>query len=168
MKYRGLRRFFNHVFSTPWSVERHFSKQALRNIEQAILASETQHTGEIRFVVEADLHPLHILYKKTPKKRALEVFSQYRVWDTEQNNGVLIYLLLADRDVEILADRGVHGHVGAEGWEAICTEMEKLFKKQQFEQGVLLGIEKIGDVLQQHYPSNGANENELPNYPIIL
>ncbi len=168
MRVRGIRRFFNHLFSTPWSVGRHFSKQALANIEHAIQQSEMRHTGEIRFVVEADLHPLQIIFKKTPRKRALEIFSQFKIWDTEHNNGVLIYLLLADRDVEILADRGVHQHVGAEGWEAICAEMEKLFRKHQFEQGVLLGIEKIGDVLQQHYPSNGANENELPNKPIIL
>lgn len=168
MRHRGIRRFFNHLFSTPWSVGRHFSPQALRRIEQAIEQSEQHHTGEIRFVVEADLHPWQIIAGKTPRKRAVEIFTHYRVWDTEQNNGVLIYLLLADRDVEILADRGVHQHVGAEGWETICTEMERLFRQHQFEQGVLLGIEKIGDVLQQHYPSNGLNENELPNKPIIL
>lgn len=168
MRHRGFKRLLSHLFSTPWSVGRHFSAEAMHRIESAIKQSEKTHLGEICFVVEADLHPIHILRGKTPRKRAIEIFSQFGIWDTECNNGVLIYLMLADKDVEIVADRGVHQHVGNEGWEAICKDMENLFKQKQFEQGVLLGIKKIGDILQQHYPSHGDNENELPNRPIVL
>lgn len=161
-------RFFSHLVSNPWQVKRHFSVAALRNIEQAIEASEKTHAGEIRFVVEAGLHPLEILNKKTPKKRALELFGRLNIWDTELNNGVLIYLLLADRDVEIVADRGIHRHVGNEGWEHICQAMEALFRRGEFEAGVLLGIEKIGAILAQHSVLIGANENEVSNKPVIL
>jgi uncharacterized membrane protein len=161
-------RFFQHLVSNPWQVKCHFSIEALHNIEKAISASEKTHTGEIRFVAEAGLHPFEIVFKKTPKKRALELFGRLNIWDTEYNNGVLIYLLLADRDVEIVADRGIHQHVGHDGWEAICREMESLFRKGEFEAGVLQGIDKISAVLQQHFPLTGANKNEISNKPFIL
>ena len=168
MRHRGFKRLMSHFFSTPWSVGKYFSAEAMGNIERAIQQSEKLHSGQICFVVEADLHPFHILRGKTPRQRAIEIFSQFGIWDTECNNGVLIYLMLADRDVEIIADRGIHQYVGNGGWEAICKEMESLFKQQKFEQGALIGIKNIGDVLQQHYPSTGAHENELPNFPFIL
>jgi uncharacterized membrane protein len=118
--------------------------------------------------VEAGLHPYEILCKKTPKKRAIELFGRLNVWDTEYNNGVLIYLLLADSDVEIVGDRGIHQHLGHDGWEEICSEMEALFRKGEFEAGVLQGIDKISAVLQQHFPQNGASKNEISNKPLIL
>jgi uncharacterized membrane protein len=161
-------RFFKHMFSHPWQVRRHFSSEALRHIEKAIAASEKTHAGEIRFVVEAGLHPYEIVFKKTPKKRAIELFGRLNIWDTEHNNGVLIYLLLADRDVEIVADRGIDKRVGRDGWEAICREMEALFRKAEFEAGVLHGIAKIGAVLQQHFPQNGASKNEISNKPLLM
>ncbi len=169
-------RFFRHLVSGTWQVHGHFSDSALRNIEQAIKASEAMHEGEIRFVVEAGLHPIEILYKKTPKKRALELFGRFNVWDTERNTGVLIYLLLADRDVEIVADRGIHQHVGSEAWEVICHAMELKFRHAEFEAGVLQGIADIGACLQKHYPTNTSasqpakrnKKNEIPDSPIIL
>lgn len=161
-------RFFKHMFSHPWQVQRHFSVEALRHIEKAIAASEKTHAGEIHFVVEAGLHPYEIVFKKTPKKRAIELFGRLNIWDTEQNNGVLIYLLLADKDVEIVADRGIDKYVGRDGWEAICREMEALFRKAEFEAGVLHGIAKIGAVLQQHFPQNGASKNEISNKPLLM
>ena len=161
-------RFIKHMFSHPWQVKRHFSAEALRTIEKAISESEKTHAGETRFVVEAGLHPYEILCNKTPKKRAIELFGRLNIWDTEHNNGVLIYLLLADRDVEIVADRGIHKQVGHDGWEAICKEMEAMFRRGEFEAGVLLGIDKISATLQTHYPSTGASKNELSNKPLIL
>ena len=161
-------RFIKHMFSHPWQVKRHFSAEALRNIEQAISGSEKSHAGEIRFVVEAGLHPYEILCKKTPKKRAIELFGRLNIWDTEHNNGVLVYLLLADRDVEIVADRGIHLHIGHDGWEAICREMEVLFRKGQFETGVLQGIVEISARLEKHFPQNGASKNEVSNKPIVM
>ena len=156
------------MFSHPWQVKSRFSPDAMRNIEKAISASEKAHAGEIRLVVEAGLHPIEIWCKKTPKKRAIELFGRLNIWDTEHNNGVLIYLLLADRDVEIVADRGIDKHVGHDGWEQICREMEALFRAAEFEAGVLQGIEKIGAHLQQHFPQNGASKNEVTNKTLLM
>jgi uncharacterized membrane protein len=161
-------RFIKHTFSNPWQVKSRFSVEALRNIEKAISTSEKQHAGEIRFVVEAGLHPYEILCKKTPKKRAIELFGRLNIWDTEYNNGVLIYLLLADRDVEIVADRGIDKHVGHEGWEQICRDMETLFRKAEFEAGVLQGVAKISAHLEKYFPQNGASKNEVSNKPIVM
>ena len=161
-------RFVKHMFSHPWQVNRHFSAHALHNIEQAIQASEKTHAGEIRFIVEIGLHPLEILYKKTPKRRALELFGSLNIWDTEHNNGVLIYLLLVDKDVEIVADRGISKHVGHAGWEKICQDMESLFRRGEFEAGVLQGVAEISAELEKHYPIAGANKNEISNKPLIF
>lgn len=167
-------RFFNHLVSHTWQVHKRFSASALRNIEQAIKASERTHLGEIRFVVESGLHPIEIIYKKTPKKRALELFGRFNVWDTQHNTGVLIYLLLADRDVEIVADRGIHQQVGNVEWERICHLMELKFKASEFESGVLIGIAEISQHLQKHFNSSSddqsksKNSNEIPNYSIVL
>lgn len=178
MKRNLISRFFWHLVSNHWQVQRHFSPQGLLAVEEAITKSEAMHAGEIRFVVEAGLHPYEILFKKTPKKRAIELFARLNIWDTEHNNGVLIYLLLADRDVEIVADRGIHQHVGHDGWETICREMEKMFRQGKFEAGVLQGIDKIGAVLATHFPqvetrntdsrTRKSKRNELPNKPLIL
>lgn len=173
MKLRKISRFFKHLVSNPWQVRHHFSKQALQTIEQAITASEKKHTGEMRFAVEAGLHPYEIICKKAPRERAIELFSQLKIWDTEKNNGVLIYLLLADRDVEIVADRGIDRHVGHDGWDVICHEMELMFRRGEFEAGILYGIEKIGLVLEKHssikkIKKPRAKRNELPDQPVLL
>jgi len=163
-----LIRFVRHSLSSPLWVSRHFSKQSLRNIEKAIAANEKLHAGEIRFVVEAGMDPLEIVFGKTPKQRAIELFGRLNIWDTEHNNGVLIYLLLADRDVEIVADRGIHQLVGDAGWERICHAMELRFRAGEFEAGVLEGIGAIGEVLSQHFPPQGSQRNEIPNKPLVI
>lgn len=140
----------------------------MRAIEAAIRDSETTHSGEIRFAVEAALDPIALLNNRSARERAVEVFSQLRVWDTERNNGVLIYLLLADRKVEIIADRGIHRDVGQQGWEKICREMEQAFRQGRFEEGVVTGIKAVASYLVRHYPASGVNENELPNQPVVL
>lgn len=163
-----MKRFFKHLLTAPWLVRRYFSAAAMHNIQAAIRDSELKHSGEIRFVVEAALHPLQLMHGVTSRQRAIELFSQLGIWDTEHNNGVLIYLLLADRRVEVIGDRGIHGRVGTDGWESICKEMESAFRQSHFEAGVLQGIARIAEVLQQHFPTNGANHNELPDEPLIL
>lgn len=165
---KNLTRFCRHIFTLPSAVHQHFPESAMRNIQSAIAKSETEHLGEIRFAVEANLTTFELLGKKTAKHRAIEVFSHLRVWDTEQNSGVLIYLLIADHDFEILADRGIHKHVGVDGWEAISHAMEQRFRRGEFEAGVLHGIHEIGALLKQHFPANGKNDNELSNVPVIL
>ena len=163
-----IKRLFRHLLILPSAAKRHFPAVSMRRIEAAIANSESQHSGEICFIVESNLHPLDILKGTSAKQRAVEVFSQLRVWDTEHNNGVLIYLLLADHDFEILADRGVHQHVGDKGWGLICHEMETLFRQGQFETGVLYGITQIGGHLTQYFPANVINNNELPDAPKII
>ena len=163
-----LSRFFRHLFSGPWRVKQFFPESAMQNIEAEVRHNETTHTGEIRFAVEAALHPFELLAGKTPRQRAIELFAAMNVWDTEANNGVLIYLLLADHDVEIVADRGIDRIVGKEGWEAICHEMEAAFRQGHFETGALNGIRQIGKVLQGHFPADGANNNELPDAPLVI
>jgi uncharacterized membrane protein len=163
-----IKRFFRHFLTFPWRVGRVFPQQSMAAIEAAIRESETSHYGEIRFSVETALDVRSLLEGKSARERAIEVFSQLRVWDTERNNGVLIYLLLADRDVEIVADRGIHQAVGQPGWETICREMERSFRQGCFEQGVVEGIRAVTSHLVRYYPARGGNENELPDKPVVL
>lgn len=161
-------RFLRHVLALPGSVRRAFPPTVLRQIEEAIAQSEKRHSGEIRFAVEAALDPLALLRGLSARERAIEVFSELRVWDTEANNGVLIYLLLADRDVEIVADRGVGHKVPAHDWEAICREMEAHFAAGRFRDGMLAGVQRIGRLLGSHFPPQEADADELANRPAML
>jgi uncharacterized membrane protein len=137
-------------------------------IDRAIKASEAAHHGEIRFAVEGALHFEPLLRGQTARERAIEVFSRLRVWDTEQNNGVLIYLLLADRDVEIVADRGIDAKVGPQEWERICRKMEAAFRQADYEGGVVAGIREVTRHLSEHFPPIGGDRNELPDKPVVL
>jgi len=161
-------RVLAHLLMPPWRVRQVFPAPALRAIEAAIRDCETTHNGEIRFAVEATLHPQALWHKQTARERAIEVFSQLRVWDTAQNNGVLIYLLLVDRDVEIVADRGIHPVVGQEVLEMICRDMEAAFRAGNYQGGVVAGIKAIGAQLAQHYPAEDPNGNELSDRPVLL
>ena len=162
-----LKRMLRHYLMPPWWVRRKFPGSALAHIEAAIRASEKTHTGELRFAVESALGTGALLRDQSARERATEVFATLRVWDTEQNNGVLIYLLLADHDVEIVADRGVHAKVGAQEWEHICRRMEGHFRAGRFEEGVITGVRAIGEHLARHYPGDDR-ANELPDTPIVL
>ena len=153
---------------TRLQVNRAFPRQTLTAIEQAIKASETAHVGEIRFVVEGALDGAPLFKGHSAKERAIDIFSQLRIWDTEHNNGVLIYLLLADRDVEIVADRGIHAEVGPREWEKICRKMEMAFKQADYEGGVVSGIRAVSQHLIKHFPSSSADRNELPDKPVVL
>jgi len=164
----NIQRITKHLLLTHWQVNRVFPGRTLITIEQAIKASETAHTGEIRFVVEGALDGTPLFKGQSARARAIDVFSQLRIWDTEHNNGVLIYLLLADRDVEIVADRGIHSKVGPEEWESICRRMEMAFKQANFEGGVVGGIQAVTQHLIKHFPASGANQNELSDKPVVL
>lgn len=161
-------RFLKHITSTHWRTRRYFNSEILKRIELAIAHSEKSHVGQIQFIVESSLPTRALIAGQTGKQRALEVFSTFRVWDTEHNNGVLIYLLLADRDIEILADRGIHAKVGEQYWEIVCKSMEKQLKDGNFEQGVMLGISLIEKALKEHFPYGGENPNELQDRPIVI
>jgi len=157
-----------HLFATRRSSRRHFTPAVLAEIEAAIHDVELRHSGEIRFVVETALDVDELWRRVPPRTRALEVFSHLGVWDTEANNGVLIYVLMADRDVEILADRGIASRVPQGDWEAICHEIEAHYREGRFAQGSVAGIRSIGSVLARHFPNTGGAVNELPNQPVIL
>ncbi|HKP94725.1 MAG TPA: TPM domain-containing protein [Fibrobacteria bacterium] len=163
-----LTRLLRHLWIGRPEVRRLFPEASLERITRAIAASEKAHHGEIRFAVEASLEWRPLFQGVTAKERAVQVFSELRVWDTEANSGVLIYLLVADRDVEILADRGVHAKVGAAGWEAICGMMETEFRQGRFESGVALGIREVSRHLEAHFPRTGPDVNELPDRPALL
>lgn len=164
----NIKRIVKHLMVTHWQVNRTFPRQTLIAIEQAIKASESAHVGEIRFAVEGALHSTPLFKGLSARERAIEVFSQLHVWDTEHNNGLLIYLLLADRAVEIVADRGIHSKVGSEEWRNICRAMEAAFKQADYEGGVIRGIQDVTQHLMKHFPASGAGQNKLPNKPVVL
>lgn len=158
-------RIIKQLWYGPRHMHRLFPERALQQITEAIAASESRHLGEIRFAVESSL-PLASLWRgDSARDRAIEVFSDLRVWDTENNTGILIYLLLADHDVEIVADRGIHAKVGEAGWQNLVAEMEKAFRAGQFASGVVSGIQALGDLLAMHFPATGdaAGANQDPN-----
>jgi uncharacterized membrane protein len=164
----NVRRWARHLFHPPWALRRRFSSGALKFLEEAVRNSEKKHAGEIRFVVEAALPFRSLGAGHTPRERAVEVFSRLGVWDTENNNGVLIYVLLADRDVEIIADRGLNKKITSSEWESVCRSMEVHFRKGDFQNGSLAGIEGVTELLARHFPARGANPNELPDRPAFL
>ena len=161
-------RILKHLFTPDWAANRAFPRAALKRIEKAIGESEKSHDAELRFAVEAGLALTPLLKGVTPRQRAHEVFANLRVWDTEHNSGVLIYLQLVDRDIEIVADRGISAKVGQDAWDKICRRMEDAFRAGRFEQGALDGIREISALLARHFPPSGANPDELPNRPVIL
>src|SRR3954467_8448990 len=164
----GIRRIGRHLFHPSWRLRGDFPPRGLTGVQRAIKAGETTHCGQVRFVVEGALDGAPLFRNQPARERALEVFSQLRIWDTAHNNGVLIYLLLADRDVEIVADRGINGKIGAEGWESICRAMEAEFRSGQFERGVIGGIEAVSRELAKHFPPQGPHANELPDAPVVM
>jgi uncharacterized membrane protein len=161
-----------HITATHWRTRMLFPSAALDAIQQAIAGVEQLHDGELRFAVETALTPLHIWHEVAPHDRALEVFGLLRVWDTEANNGVLIYLQLADRHVEIVADRGFRGKVSDAEWQAVCRLMEEHFRAGRFQIGSIAGVEAIGNLLARHFPAqpdpSEHSQNQLPDRPALL
>lgn len=157
-----------HLLPPPWVLRRRaFDARALQALEAAIADAERGHRGEIRFAVEATLGPRALLRGQPARERALEVFSELRVWDTAEDNGVLIYVLLADHDVEIVADRGVAARVDTAEWAAICRDMEACFKAGLYADGAGAGIRRVGTLLARHYPGADRAGNELPDRPHV-
>ena len=163
------KRFFRHLATDHGSARRAFAAPALSRIEAAIAEGERHHRGQVRVAIEASLPLARVLKGLSPRARALEAFSELSVWDTEENCGVLVYLLLADRDVEIVADRGIDAKVDDATWANICHDMETAFRERRFEEGIAAGIAKINTLLAAHFPRTGAaGENELPDRPLVF
>lgn len=163
-----ISRWLKHLFMPPWAWRSVFPQRTLDAIERAIHESETHHHGEIRFAIETSLAPLRVWRGIHGRDRAIEVFADLRVWDTEHNSGVLIYVLLADHDIEIVADRGIARRVSQAQWDAIAQTMEAAFRQGEFERGSLEVIAQAGALLSQHFPPQGDNPNELQNRPVII
>jgi uncharacterized membrane protein len=162
----NIKRLLRHFLMTRWYVHSVFPAHTLHAIEQAVRQAEFTHGGEIRFAVEGELSTAELFADLPPRERALQVFSELRVWDTANNNGVLIYVLLADHDVEIVADRGFTGRISNEEWVSICHRMESAFKQGDFERGALEGITAVSALVARHFPS--IDRNELPDKPVLL
>ena len=163
-----IKRILKHLLVTNGQVKRAFPPGALQQIECTIKGSESTHVGEIRFVVEGALDGSPLFNGQSARQRAIDLFSQLRVWDTQDNTGVLIYLLLADRAVEIVADRGIDAKVDALAWSTVCRQMEAAFRQSNFEAGVVAGVQAVTLHLAKHFPAGGHNSNELPDKPVVL
>ena len=161
-------RAVRHLFELPGAISRAFGDESLAAIEQAIRRSEQSHDGEIRVAVEAALDPLRLWRGETARERAIEVFAELGVWDTERNNGVLLYLLLADRDVEIVADRGFNEKVTAAQWEEVCRRMESSLREGRHTEAIIAGIDAISQIVARHFPPSSRGRNELADRPAAL
>ena len=163
-----LARTLRHLFSTRWGTRRRFTPAVRAAIEEGIARLESRHAGEIRFAVETAFDLPELWYGLTPRQRAVQVFGHLGVWDTAGNNGVLIYVLMADHDVEIVADRAIAARVPQAGWDAVCREMEGHFRAGRFAEGADAGIAGVGRLLAVHFPGQGVDRDEQPNRPVLL
>src|SRR5262245_12895967 len=161
-------RALRHLFSTRWGTRRHFTPAVLRRIEAAIGALERRHAGEIRFAIETAFDLPELLNGVRPREQALHVFGHLGVWDTAGNNGVLIYVLMADRVVEIVADRAIAARVTQPEWDAVCREVEAHFHAGRFADGAQAGIAGVARLLERHFPGQGGDRDEQPNAPVLL
>src|SRR6185503_2897373 len=163
-----LGRALRHLFSTRWGTRRRFAVEVRRRIETAITGLERRHAGEIRFAIETALDLPELWDGVMSRERALNVFGQLGVWDTAGNNGVLIYVLMADHVVEIVADRAIAARVAQGEWDALCRAMEVHFRAGRFAEGSEAGIAGVGALLARHFPGQGGDANEQPERPVLL
>lgn len=168
-----LKRFFKHRWVNEASTRQVLPPALLEQLEQRVRASEQRHSGEIRICVETSL-PLHYLYRDAPtsdlvRDRALELFSNLHVWDTAHNNGVLIYLLVVEHAIEVVADRGINSWVKEEAWNRLVADMSEAFRRGDYEGGLTHALEEVSAVLMHNFPlsSGEINPNELPDAPVV-
>lgn len=160
-------RLLTHFVYGPVQVRQTFTKQGLNQIAKAVADSERLHRGEIRVCIESSLSFRQILGGMTARERAIDAFSEFRLWDTEENTGILLFLLLADRSIEIIADRGINHKVEQAQWNEICQMMEAMFARKQFTEGVIQGITAVTALLELHFSAGVADKNELPDEVIL-
>ncbi len=165
----GMRRLLQHLRFPPWRLQRRFPPAAMDALTQCIAAGERRHLGEVRLVLEGRLE-LAALWRGQPvRERAIEVFASLGVWDTEANIGVLIYVLMAERRIEIVADRGISRQVDAARWQAICGAIQAAFRQGRWQAGLEAGLDAVNEELVRHYPRGGRpHQGELPDRPVLL
>lgn len=161
-------RLLQNLFTTSWALRRRFPQDLLDTIERAVAESEQQHSGELRFAIETALDVPALLRGTTARDRAIEIFAQLHTWDTAENNGVLIYLLLSERDIEIVADRGFSGRVATAEWQQICAVIQRCLNDGRYRDGALQGIELVTRLISRHFPPDANDINELPDKPVLL
>jgi uncharacterized membrane protein len=149
-------------------VRRLFPQATLDAIHHAIAEGEKRHRGEVCFAIEQAMPLRDLARGRSVRERAHEVFAQLRVWDTEQNSGVLIYVLVAERAIEIIADRGIAARVDQQEWQSICDRMRERFAARDYERGVIDGVNAVSDMLARHFPDDGSTRNELADAPVVL
>ena len=163
-----LLRLLRHLTTLALRTPMLFTPAVLTQIEKEVSESERQHSGEIRFAIETAL-PLPVVWAGvTPRQRALQVFAQLHVWDTHANNGVLIYVLRADRAVEIIADRGISARVTEAEWRELCGAVETEYRAHRYAEGSVAAVTGVASLLEKHFPGSGPTVNELPNQPVLL
>lgn len=162
-----FKRILRHLWLDPGDTRRRIDEAAMARLQARVQASEQHHGGEIRVVVEAAL-PWSYLWQGLPARaRALTLFGKLGVWDTEHNNGVLVYLLLADHAIEIVADRGLSRRVPQEHWDRVMSDMQDAFRQGRFEAGLAEAVDRVDEMLRRHFPlaPGQHNPNELPDRP---
>ncbi len=163
-----VRRAIRHEFFGARAVRALLPDSSMLKIEAAITAGELRHSAEIRFVIEASLDLAQVWSGITPRQCALKVFSDLRVWDTEANNGVLLYVLMADRSVEVIADRAVARLVAQSSWDALCQQLALAYRAGDYLEGTLTAITELHRLIEPHFPPSANNPDELPNRPLII
>jgi uncharacterized membrane protein len=164
-----LKRILKHRWLDESDTQRAIPPELVERLARRVAASEKRHSGEIRIFVEAGLPTSYLWRDAAPRERALAMFAKLGVWDTERNNGVLIYLLLAEHAIEIVADRGIARHVSPDDWQEVVAHMSETFRAGHFEQGLTQALGEVSALLVRHFPAEGseANPNELPDEPVL-
>ncbi|VWX59992.1 TLP18.3, Psb32 and MOLO-1 founding protein of phosphatase [Burkholderiales bacterium 8X] len=167
---RRLARIWRHRWLDASDVHRVLPIAALERLKQRVAASERRHGGEVRICIEAGL-PMSYLWRDAPaRERAIMLFGKLRVWDTADNNGVLIYLLMAEHAIEIVADRGIDALVESDEWAAMTQRMAQTFREGRFEDGLTQALEEVSALLVASFPlaQGERSPNELPDAPVVL
>lgn len=165
---KTIQRLLHHILTWGFAVRRVFPEPVLHAIQAVITEGEKRHRAEVRLIIEPSLGTQAIWNGISSRDRARELFSLYRVWDTEENCGVLVYINLADRQVDIVADRGVGRVIPSSCWQTICAKMTKGFARNDFHDSTIAALTQLNTLLQEHYPDDGSRHNQLSDQPIIL
>ena len=161
-------RLLSNLFGGWFRLWSWFPPATMVSIRSAIAEGETRHAGELVFAVESRYSPWAVLSGLQPRQRAHELFSLLRVWDTRDNSGVLLYLQLAERRVEIVADRGIAARVAPAQWQAMCGSFAADIDAQPASDAVMACLGRINALLAEHFPAGPDNPRELPDDPVVL
>ena len=162
-------RVLRHRSQDTTDTRRAIPADMVQRLMERVAASEQRHTGEIRIYVESSLPSSYLWRGADTRERAVMMFSKLRVWDTAHNNGVLIYLMLAEHAIELVADRGIDAHVPDHHWQMVVTRMADAFRSNRYEDGLTQALEEVSAVLVEHFPARDTaeNPNELPDAPVL-